>query len=60
MKQYIEAKIEGEWCAIDRMDITETATFTIYNDNGDPTDYPIDKFELRVAKYTTAGRRVMS
>lgn len=48
MKQYIEAKIEGEWCTIDRMDITETATFTI------------DKFELRVAKYSNAGRRVMS
>ena len=51
MKQYIEAKIDGEWCTVDRMDITEKAVFTIYNNNGDPTDYPIDDYELRITQY---------
>jgi len=60
MKQYIEAKIDGEWCTVDRMDITEKAVFTIYNDNGDPTDYPIDDYELRITQYQDLSGQKMS
>lgn len=51
MKKYIEAKIDGEWCIIDQMDITEDATFSIQNENGDPTYYKIDDYELRIVRY---------
>lgn len=55
MKKYVEAKIQGDWCTIDRMDITETATFTIYNENGESTDFPIDEYELRIVQYEEKG-----